>query len=217
MALQGEMSDILMSIEVRTFMRVFTEWKPLLRQCIEWRGDYLWAGRFVLLFLIFSNFASGERIYRTPYIYQQGTCADQLPSKAGILSPLVEPQYRKVDLGRWPFCRAFRRRLCIGRNDRDKSDGDIAYRSAKANDLMAHFGCLISIDCNLKVAETSALEGTGQLSMRTTAGVPANSSFLYGSSMSGIKIIARDCQQSATLTYGSRLSSNIRPNPFETL
>jgi histone-lysine N-methyltransferase SETMAR len=40
-ALQAAVSEILMSIEVGTFVRVFTEWKRRLLQCIEQGGDYL--------------------------------------------------------------------------------------------------------------------------------------------------------------------------------
>jgi hypothetical protein len=41
MAFQAEVSEILISIEVGTFVRVFTEWKWLLRQCVEQGGNYL--------------------------------------------------------------------------------------------------------------------------------------------------------------------------------
>jgi hypothetical protein len=40
MAMQAEVSEILMLIEVETFMKVFIEWKWRLRRCIEQGGDY---------------------------------------------------------------------------------------------------------------------------------------------------------------------------------
>jgi hypothetical protein len=55
MALQTEMSKFLMSIEVWTFVRVFTEWKRRLRPWVEQGGDYLSMGRFALLLLKLSG------------------------------------------------------------------------------------------------------------------------------------------------------------------
>jgi hypothetical protein len=55
MALQADVSDVLMSIEVETFVRVFTEWKRRSRQCLEQGGDYLSISRFALLFLKLSG------------------------------------------------------------------------------------------------------------------------------------------------------------------
>jgi hypothetical protein len=54
-ALQIGGSEILMSIEVGTFVRVFTEWKRCLRQYIEEGGDSLEASRVALLFLKLSR------------------------------------------------------------------------------------------------------------------------------------------------------------------
>jgi hypothetical protein len=41
MALEGALSEMLMSIEPDMFMRVFAEWKHQLQQCIDQAGDYL--------------------------------------------------------------------------------------------------------------------------------------------------------------------------------
>jgi hypothetical protein len=40
-ALEGSMSEIPMSIEPDMFVRVFADWKHLLQQCIDQRGDHL--------------------------------------------------------------------------------------------------------------------------------------------------------------------------------
>jgi hypothetical protein len=40
-ALEGAVSEILMSIEPDVFVRVFAEWKHRLQQCIDKGGDYL--------------------------------------------------------------------------------------------------------------------------------------------------------------------------------
>jgi hypothetical protein len=39
-ALQAEVSEILMSIKVGTFVRVLTEWERRLPECAEQRGDH---------------------------------------------------------------------------------------------------------------------------------------------------------------------------------